>query len=196
MVGFTIDHATIIYRPGKKHGNADAISRLIHTRREEHDDEPEKKTRVIFLLIDKNGFMLAIVTEWNDTYTMGDQKTDTEIQWVVELIEQNGDVAPTVETSTRNEAEYLRKYNNSKLRDGVLYFSVLDKRGRIIDRFVVPENSRNAVMVRLHSSVFAHIWEPPRQLSERKKEYGGHLSASTLRRSSSCVKIVRKSSVG
>ena len=73
-------HATIIYRPGKKHGNADAISRLIHTRREEHDDEPEKKTRVIFLLMNENGFMLAFETEWNDTYTMGYQKTDMEIQ--------------------------------------------------------------------------------------------------------------------
>ncbi len=103
MVGFTIVPCHKYYRPGIKYGYADAISRLIHSRLDEHDDEPEKKTRVIFLLMNKNNFMLAIVTEWNDTYAMGDQKTDTEIKWVEELIEQNGDVASTVDTSTRNE---------------------------------------------------------------------------------------------
>jgi hypothetical protein len=43
-------HAIITYRPGKKHGNADAIKRLINTRFEEQDGDPENDIVVILLL--------------------------------------------------------------------------------------------------------------------------------------------------
>ena len=84
---------------------------------------------------------------------LGDQKADEEIQWVIEHIRKHGD--EIIKTNSRNRNEYIRKYGDLKIRDENLYFSPVNKRGRILIRFEVPVNSREAVIEKLHSSVFS-----------------------------------------
>ena len=94
-------HATIIYRPGKKHGNADAISRLINTRSEEQDEDPENDTVVILLLqvsdqVKDN--ILLIFTDL-DNPNVGDQASDGDNKWIKELLLTHGKTIPPSDIS-------------------------------------------------------------------------------------------------
>jgi hypothetical protein len=152
-------HAIITYRPGKKHGNADAISRLINTRFEEQDGDPENDTVVILLLqvsdqVKDN--ILLIFTDL-DNPNVGDQASDGDIKWIKELLLTHGDTTPPADMPVENRVQkrFLQKYNDLRIRDETVFYAPETNSGDIIERYVVPKEAHAIVMEKLHKSVFS-----------------------------------------
>jgi len=150
-------HAEIVYRPGKSHINADALSRLISTRYEEQDDEPERPVNLVLFLwkSEKNSSILLIMNEFSQAI-LGDQQKDENIEWIKAVIEVHGEIPPKeIKAKGQEQAEYIRKYNSLKVKENLLFYTPVDNLGRIMERYVVPNYARDKVMEKLHKSVFS-----------------------------------------
>jgi hypothetical protein len=95
----------IIYRKGKQHGNADAISRLTDESDEnKQENEQNENTNTIICLKQQNligsKHTLAITLESTNNI---DQTSDVNIQWIRNLILKFGDNKPTIQTNNEQQ---------------------------------------------------------------------------------------------
>ena len=96
-----------------------------------------------------------IVNEFSQAI-LGDQNKDEEVKWIMAIIEEHGEILPSnLKTENREQAEFLRKYENLKIKENLLFYTPIDDQGKILQRYVVPKYARPVVMEKLHKSIFS-----------------------------------------
>ena len=142
------------YRPGEKHVNADALSRLPSCEQcELRHMEPKRKRNIKILNKDKNDAICCrrIVAFENDL----DQENDPTLKLIIELLKA-GKLAEKEPPSVRSGNEEIKrlwnKRENLRIRGDMLY--MLSKDGKY--RLIIPAAARNNVIKMAHETL-AHI---------------------------------------
>ena len=142
------------YRPGEKHINADALSRLPNCEQcELRHMEPKRKRNIKILNKDKNEAICCrrIVAFENDL----DQENDVALKNIIELLKA-GKLAEKEPASVRSGNEEMKrlwsKRENLRIRGDMLYMFSKDGKYRLI----IPTAARNDIIKMAHETL-AHI---------------------------------------
>ena len=171
LIRLNIYQFRIVYRKGRLHGNADALSRwpgleeLPATAADEDVDE-ELPDPVINVIVSKVPIHERINFIRAEAYSLDwsklDQTEDRDILWIKEIIEENGMHKPVVEEfENRVRRELYNHYEKLGVINGTVYWFDEDKRGMIQRKIVLPAQQISSVIDLVHGSALGgHLgWE-------------------------------------
>jgi len=159
---------TIVHRPGKDHGNADALSRK-HPRRcprmdckECHADKPEEIEDDLEVVP-----IRAVTSPWDvpDDQWADGQRDDIDIQAVMTWKKTDPDCVPEMTGKTPGQQAMLKEWDRLQIIRGRLFRIKEDRQGQRNQQLVLPLSAQRDVFTELH-----------------KKRTGGHMGIGRTRK--------------
>ena len=146
----------IIYRSGKQHTNADALSRWPIIEDGKMPESDENKNMVINF-IENAKKQIEDEPLLNKLISPIEQDNDPDIKWTKELIKTHGENKPEIdknELDSNLKRAMFNNYDELRIVNDLLYwFKELDD-GSIRQLLIIPKNMVNTVLKFIHSSVF------------------------------------------
>jgi len=172
----------ITYREGKKHGNADGLSRMAVEDPDEAEDIPETPINKLQVEALEENIEHQDVKEFEEDENISvkevdletiniiniqsnevevEQTKDANIVWIYNIIKrekyetENRMILKSITTFENKEQEsYYKQRNRLRIINKTLYREYMDGNGNVIIQYVVPSHLRDVVLKKAHDSVY------------------------------------------
>ena len=183
MTRLLLYHFTIKFTPGADNEVADFLSRMPEQSAINRESEDYKDVLIAYLeALDKHiepedlpssSDELNTVTETVEQETTNDyevhqheQSLDSDLVWIMDILKENKEKRPKINSFDNITRKTLyRNYNSLRVINDLLYHEKEDKKGEVKIQFVLPAQSVEKVLYKIHNSV-----------------YGGHLGRRKTRK--------------
>ena len=144
----------IVYREGRKNGNADGLSRLPDAPEDIEPNNPEVQEEFIINAIEiQPKTTLFALTDQN----FDDQLNDPDVKWIFDLITTHGIARPdNVKPESDAQKIFLDEYENLQIHGNNLYRKLdMESDRRSVIQYVVPKDQVPIVLDQCHNSIMS-----------------------------------------
>ena len=148
----------IVYRSGKIHTNADALSRWnLPEDEDKSDDDQEETSQIINFIADQIKTEPVEQSTASVLVTPEEQDKDPCITWMKQLINKFGETKPILEKEhldTHFKRVLYENYDELRIIDNVLHWYKPQDDGSSLKLIMLPEHMVNNILSFIHCSVF------------------------------------------
>ena len=140
---------SIKHKSGKRHGDADALSRAEHADAPATDPRDDEDLVVLGALVPAEVPVAELMTnEVLQDRLREAQKDDDELRVVVEALKRGGNVKKTL-SEARVPRWFVRRHRSLLLRDGLVYNTTMDGDERV-GQLLIPKTMVDEILIRAH----------------------------------------------
>ena len=145
----------IEYRAGKKHVNADALSRLPYEPTTSEELSNSKEDYVISSIRSDTNAVNKTIIFFEDNDIKIKQLNDDDIRWIYQLILEYKDKKPEdVVADNDTRKAYLDQYDDLMVEGDNVYRKFMNANQEEFRQFLVPKNFVITILDKMHKSIF------------------------------------------